>query len=457
MNAVPQPSVAPTEASRATLGFIPDWWDGESLYGWCARTHALRGGRSRSTGHLLFGREHASRVTDFLPGIGRLVEATRGQLGTAEEILRQRTVLASYWPFASKTTRRMVLDAATDVSGIPIPMALGLPASKLGADHPLRYCQACHREALASEGYSTWLLRHQLPGVWWCHRHEVPLAQVLKRRAIWHKPGADAVRLGPPLDAAERNALLIVQQLAMAIAALEQVNEDWLAATAVHRLRQIGIATSAARLNNVKMNEWLESSPLIRWMRRQGDLVHVLGGGWAIHLLRGRRRGHPLKWQILWACAWQADTVEAAVRAFVEASQSQQPLTKSEQAALWPDDGRQPLQLPLPASVSEAFNKHETMREVAEELGGTVGAVRQWMVDYPDLGNSWLIRIKEERMRRAVQRIEECMCQTPGITRTQLLNASNSEFNWLGRNAPAAARALLSRVPTDAGPQRSLF
>lgn len=153
----------------------------------------------------------------------------------------------------------------------------------------------------------------------------------------------------------------------------------------------------------------------------------------------------------------QADTVESAVRAFVEAAQSQQPLMKSEQAALWPDERRQPVQLPLPAAVSEAFDKHETMREVAEELGGTVGAVRQWMVDYPDLGKRWLIRVKEERMRRAVQRIEECMCQAPGITRTQLLNACNTEFNWLGRNAAATARALLNRVPTDAGPQRSLF
>lgn len=457
MNVARQLSLAPTESARASLGYVPDWWDGESLYGWCARLHALRGGRSRTTGHLLFGREHASRVTDFLPGIGRLVEATRGQLGTAEEILRQRTVLAAYWPFASKATRRMVLDAATDVSGIPIPMALGLPASKLGADHPLRYCPACHREALASEGYSTWLLRHQLPGVWWCDRHEVPLAQVHKRRAIWHKPGADAVLLGAPLDAAEREALQTVQQLAMAIAALERVNEDWLAATAVHRLRQIGIATSAARLNNVKMNEWLESSPLIRWMRRQGDLVHVLSNGWAIHLLRGRRRGHPLKWQILWACAWQAEAAESAVRAFVEAAQCQQPLAQSEQAALWPEGAGQPVQLPLPAAVAAAFDKHETMREVAKELGATFGGVQQWLADYPDLAKSWLLRVRDDRMRRAVRRIEECMRETPEITRTQLWNACNTEFNWLGRNAAATARALLDRVPTDAGPQRSLF
>lgn len=437
--------------------YLPNWWDGESLYGWCSRLYALRRGKARTLGRLLFGREHACRVVDIPAGVGRLAAATSGQLGSTEEILRQRTVLVVYWPFASDTTRKMVLDAATDVSGIPIPMALGLPASKLGADHPLRYCEKCHKEALAGEGYSTWQLRHQLPGVWWCTQHELPLSQVLKRRAIWRKPGRDAAPLGMPLDPGERKALQTMEQLAMAITKMDHVNEDWLAATAVHRLRQIGIATSAARLNTVKMGEWLESSPLIRWMRRQGELVHVLSGKWAIHLLRGRRRGHPLKWQILWACAWQADTTDSAVRAFVDAAQNQQPLTEADQAALWPDYGHQPAQLPLPADVSAAFAKHATLRDVAEELGGSIGAVRQWLADYPELAASWLARVREERMQRAVQRIEECMRQTPTLARTQLLNVCNTEFNWLGRNAPATMRALLDRVPTDRGPQRDLF
>lgn len=160
MTAKLQECVAPEGLPGAKLGFVAGWWEGESLYGWSSRMHALRGGNARTTGRLLYGREHACRVIDLPLGIGRLVQATRGQLGSAEEILRQHTVLASYWPFATETARRMVLDAAVDASGIPIPMALGLPASKLGADHPLRYCGACHREALARDGYSIWLLRH---------------------------------------------------------------------------------------------------------------------------------------------------------------------------------------------------------------------------------------------------------------------------------------------------------
>lgn len=419
--------------------------------------HALRGGNARTTGRLLYGREHACRVIDLPLGIGRLVQATRGQLGSAEEILRQHTVLASYWPFATETARRMVLDAAVDASGIPIPMALGLPASKLGADHPLRYCGACHREALARDGYSTWLLRHQLPGVWWCSVHEAALIQVPTRRAIWRKPGRDGMDLGAPADAEERKALQTMERLAAEIATLDHVNEGSLAASTVHRLRQIGIATSAARLNTVKMSQWLEASPLIRWMRRQGDFVHVLGGKWANNLLRGRTRGHPLKWQMLWTCAWQAATVDAAVRAFTEAAQNDQLLSEADQKALWPDLRPEPKRLPIPDSVATAFGKHCTLRDVALELGSNAGAVRQWLADYPALEARWLAQVREQRLKQAVGRIEACMRQDASINRTRLLKACNTDFNWLGRNAPATVRALLDRVPTDRGPQRDLF
>jgi hypothetical protein len=385
------------------------------------------------------------------------MQATRGELGSAEEILRQRTVLASYWPFASGAARRMVLEAATDSSGIPIALALGLPASKLGASHPLRYCPTCHREALSRDGYSTWLLRHQLPGAWWCATHDVPLYQVPQRRAAWRKPGRDGFALGTPASTEEGKALQTVERLAGAIASLQKIDEVSLSARAVHRLRQLGIATSSARLNTGKMTAWLEGSPLIRWMRRQGDMVPVLHGNWANDLLRGRTRAHPLKWAVLWTCAWQTDSTAGAVQAFIEAASSARPLSGEDQQELWPDMGEAEMTLPLPDEVAAAFGNHVTLRAVANALGCNLGAVRQWLVDYPLLANQWLAQVHARRMADAVRRIEHCMNQMPSTNRTQLLNACNTDFNWLSRHAPAVVRRLLERVPTDRGPQRDLF
>jgi hypothetical protein len=418
----------------------------------------LRGGKARTTGQVLFGREHASRLADFPSGLARLVQATGGALGSAEQILRQRTVLAAYWPFATAGTRKMVLAAATEGRQMPISMALGLPGSRMRGDHPLRYCEQCHQEALASDGYSTWLLEHQLPGVWWCVRHRRPLAQAPKRQAIWRKPGCDGVLLGHPIDAQEGQALHTMARLAAAIASLERVETAALSAAVVHRLRQLGIASSAARLNSLKVGAWLQRAPLIRWMQRQGGLVAVPGGNWAVELIRGRTRSHPLKWQILWTCVWQeSGPVDSAVQAFVDAAGSRRPLTPADQRTLWAADEMRPQRLPLPECVAQAFARHATLRDVARALGATVGAARKWLADYPDLTVAWPNRLREERLHRAVTGIELQMREQPDLGRTQLLDVCNTEFNWLSRHAPATARALLDRVPTDRGPQRELF
>lgn len=186
-------------------------------------------------------------------------------------------------------------------------------------------------------------------------------------------------------------------------------------------------------------------------------MVPVLRGNWANDLLRGRTRAHPLKWAVLWTCAWQTDSTTGAVQAFIEAASSARPLSGEDQQALWPDMGEAEMTLPLPDEVAAAFGNHVTLRAVANTLGCNLGTVRQWLVDYPLLANQWLAQVHARRMADAVRRIEHCMNQMPSTNRTQLLNACNTDFNWLNRHAPAVVRRLLDRVPTDRGPQRDLF
>ena len=124
-------SLLPDQSSvHMSLGHIPTWWEGESLYGWCSRVHTLEGRPNKSLGTILFGRSHACRN---VVGMDRFVAATGGRLGAVEDILRNRTVLAAYWPFADALTRENVVDAVTDVNGTSAAQMLGLPASRLGA------------------------------------------------------------------------------------------------------------------------------------------------------------------------------------------------------------------------------------------------------------------------------------------------------------------------------------
>jgi hypothetical protein len=177
------------------IGHISTWWEGESLYGWCSRLQASYGGKAQTLGIMLFGRPYASRNVDVPSGLDRFVAATAGKLGGVEEILRTRTVVAAYWPFADQTTRAKVLDAVTDTIGTPAPHLLGLTAAQIGARHPLRSCAHCREAALARDGYATWKLHHQLPGVWWCTEHKRPLEQLRTERAIWRQSGVDEIAL----------------------------------------------------------------------------------------------------------------------------------------------------------------------------------------------------------------------------------------------------------------------
>lgn len=122
-----------------------------------------------------------------------------------------------------------------------------------------------------------------------------------------------------------------------------------------------------------------------------------------------RARSHPLKWQMLWTCALQSESPEAATQAFIAASQNNLVLSDDAQAELWQIQSSGEVRHLLPRSVQAAFDQHATLRAVADELGATIGVVRQWLADYPELADSWLKRVKQEQLQRAVTVIERCL------------------------------------------------
>ncbi len=446
-----------TETPLRPLGYLPTWWEGESLYGWCSRLHALRGDKTRQFGRLLFGREHACRVVDIPSGLGRWVHVTGVRLGTAEEVIRQRTVAAAYWPFASDATRQLLVQAATDAAGVPIPMILGLPAGRIGASHPLRSCPDCRREMVAERGYATWLLADQLPGAWWCPVHRRPLEQVCSVRAVWRKPGNDETPLGVPLGADEAHALAMMRALAQAIVSAERINPWGLASAIIGRLKSLAIATSPARLNVERINRWLVDAPIVQWMNRQVPMVNVPANNWVVPMIRGRSRSHPLKWMILWTSAWRSEGVEQAVEAFRLAALGLATHENGTQFLLWPEDWGRPADTSVPPEVEEAFMSCHTIQDVAKLLGSSTGAVRQWLTDYPSFGRVWMKTVREQRMLRARENMQREMAANPSVSRAELLRICSTDVEWLSRNAPITLRSLLDRLPARKGPQGELF
>jgi hypothetical protein len=439
---------------QGTLSHLPSWLPGDSLYGWCSRLHSLSHFRTRTLGSELFGREHAARMLNLPQGMGRFAIATRGLLGTSERILKERTVVGAYWPFATPTARQQILDAAADRLGIPISVALGLLASRVGADHPLRYCQTCCRQDTAESGAPTWKVRHQLPGVWWCLEHNEALHQV-SGRAIWHKPGRDGLQLGSPACAGERQALVLMTKLARLIPGFDRIAVESLSGVLVHRLRELGVTTSSARLNQSRLDDWLEQSDVMTWMRRQGDSVSSPSGQWAVKMIRGRTHPHPLKWLILWVCAWQGEEHDSVVRLFQSAANGCGPLSNTGQMDLIATEAP-----PLPAvpqAVEDAVMASRSMSEAAGRLNGNLGAVRQWFSEYPSLKDAWLRQQRQVRLEQASDRVTSAIVANPLLTRSELLRQCSASVEYLRVHKPASLRELLNRIPSRTDPQGHLF
>jgi len=450
-------SLLPDQSSvHVSLGHIPGWWEGESLYGWCSRVHTLENPATKALGAILFGRTHACRNVDIPVGMDRFVAATAGRLGGVEDILRNKTVLAAYWPFADGLTRENVVDAVTDVTGASAAQMLGLTASRLGAHHPLRSCPDCRREQQKENGYATWMTEQQLPGVWWCPSHHRPLEQVRESRAIWSKPGETDIELGRPATQAEALAMARMTALAQRIPLLEQANSDCLAGSCIRRLRDLGLATSTARLNTSKVLDWVESRPIMGWIRRQGDAVMFPHGNWVVPMLRGRSREHPLKWMVLWTCLWSEEPVERSLRAFDEAANGQAAIEWGDQYLLWPDEGK-PVRVALPEAVEKAFNSSQTVQGVMETLGVSLRAVRLWMLEHPEFALAWGQRVHRERLAGAKARMNAAIDADPAMTRSRLLVNCRQEVEWLRTHAPTSLRRVLDRLPSSRAPQRELF
>lgn len=154
------------------------WLPCESLFSLCSRHHWLSGNyRASSTCEQLFGHRSQGAAHDLPSRVGHFVEVTGGQLGDAESIIRCRTVLPFYFPFAPCVSEADVIASITGTSIGSLKYQLGLLTSRFRANHPLKACLACMSADRAQWGVSYWRVQHQLPGVWVCPAHGELLAQ----------------------------------------------------------------------------------------------------------------------------------------------------------------------------------------------------------------------------------------------------------------------------------------
>lgn len=148
----------------------------QTLYSWCAQLDAWNNlGSARATSFFLFHAPATALCHDFPGNLDTLVARYPEVFLDAEEIALRHTLLGY---FLALHPRDRALDLLSCVRTGTLPslkMRLGITASRVGGNHPLKGCDECIASELDRTGFASWNVEHQLPSAMMCLTHGRPL------------------------------------------------------------------------------------------------------------------------------------------------------------------------------------------------------------------------------------------------------------------------------------------
>ena len=300
------------------------WLPDETLFSLASRLHVLWGHpRAWQTSMLLYGAQRAGLHHDFPNALDALIWRTKGQLGTAGQIARQRTLLHYYLPFIHASRIPEFVSSMCGGSVAHLKFRLGLLTSRFRANHPLKACAQCMRDDLAEHGWAYWHLQHQYPGVWICPKHAQPLSESTVKstgveRFQWNLPSQESLRT-PEYDT-RFPTIAALGSLGSLVCALvdSRAPEGWFDATRAQlairaQCAARGWLTSGGNLRLRAMSEsYMHYCQRLRGPCELDSLPITLGGAQTQigRLFRSMGGGtHPLR--ILLAVNWLYDGWEA--------------------------------------------------------------------------------------------------------------------------------------------------
>jgi Tn7-like transposition protein D/TniQ len=170
------------------IGYFPIPYPDEFLYSLCARYQERVG--TQFIGHVdqeLFGEIMWRHHFTFPHRIGYfLSQLSINMLGTAEDVIRNHTLLPFYLPFLGREKADQFIAGA-------IGDGVGYAASRLSGTkagmRSCRYCPGCAKEDRIRYGEAYWHRIHQLPGLPVCPTHKT-----LLNTPVWHLPNRATAR-----------------------------------------------------------------------------------------------------------------------------------------------------------------------------------------------------------------------------------------------------------------------
>ena len=437
-----------------SLGALPSWAEGETLYSWACKTHLLLARSSRWSSMALFGSLRASRAHAFPTHVPHFAGVVGNRLGSIEDTLRDRTILGAHLSYLDRVRRVALLELVLTRNDARPTVMLGLQASKMATAHPPRFCKSCQTHDRQWLGYARWKIAHQLPGAWVCLEHCEPLIEIERPTAAWEMPGDRPDGVMRSAGSAEVSALLRVAAVSNTAFGLREIDLEGLRRASLRRLCEIEVVANPSRLSDIALEKAFSASDIGCWIAGQQDLSSLTcGGGWVVQTLRRKRTRNPLKWAVIWSWLWQSESPECATQSFRAAAAGQQ--VHLGQMELWaPEDATTQSCI---RRVTEAMSCSEDLEEVRRLVGVRHHVLTRWFREQPQLRSYWEHQLSARRHALAVGSVQDFIERTDGVTKQQLMDERSRDVRWLQRRDPDALDALLARVPSSRAPQRKLF
>lgn len=153
------------------ISSVPILHDDETLYSVAARTRLRNAARDdRDACRSLFGPSSSIRVAEFPVNLSRFCEATAGNFGDPQKVLQETTLHGFFERIGGPPWRAAKWRRPVETAGY------GLATLSNGNVNTWRGCVHCVDSDLLMYGVSHWRRAHQLPGAFFCIRHQVPLS-----------------------------------------------------------------------------------------------------------------------------------------------------------------------------------------------------------------------------------------------------------------------------------------
>lgn len=159
------------------LNFFPTIYEGELLYSVISRYKRTAGIiNKRALMEDLYGQVVSLNNLHFPVHIDDLIDNLLCLYKiTSDKLIKENTLYRPFTAFLNEDKAQRIMEIMKNGKSSNPYANIGLVGSKIKMNNNLLYCSHCVKEDIAKYGEAYWRVLHQIPGIFYCDKHYMPL------------------------------------------------------------------------------------------------------------------------------------------------------------------------------------------------------------------------------------------------------------------------------------------